>query len=324
MGCTGSALRCCPAGDKVGLRGAGGCPAWGRARVGQRGRGRPASQELTALKTENANATLQHGAGQEKAALRDEQGTEAAQLLRGHEEEEERLRGAPGTEAEGPRGVSTQVEKGKDVELKEQLSERFDALRREHEETLQELRRAHEQEKLLLAESHHRSQETLQETVEALRSQLKSFQERMKRVEESLLSRDYKKHIEEHGSPSPFWEQELESLHFVIEMKNEHIHGLDKKLLNLETVAERNLLLEEKVKTLQQENEDLQVRTQNHLVMTRQLSEELLAARGALEKESQLREQARREKEELLYRVLNGGDGSPFPIAAGDVPLIAT
>ncbi|KAI6076930.1 Coiled-coil domain-containing protein 69 [Aix galericulata] len=211
-----------------------------------------------------------------------------------------------------------------------------------------ELRRAHEQEKLLLAETHHRSQEALQETVEALRAQLKSFQERMKRVEESLLSRDYKKHIEEHGSPSPFWEQELESLHFVIEMKNEHIHGLDKKLLNLEAVvgsergvrtgfalsvspphlniiqklqlsvegtwaqqakparchpdgspmdggigglggneelaggtssplltpapplqAERNLLLEEKLKTLQQENEDLQARTQNHLVMTR-------------------------------------------------------
>lgn len=56
----------------------------------------------------------------------------------------------------------------------------------------------------------------------------------------------------------------------------------------------------------------------------RQLSEELLAARGALEKESQLRDQARREKEELLYRVLNGGDGSPFPIAAGEVSLIAT
>lgn len=56
----------------------------------------------------------------------------------------------------------------------------------------------------------------------------------------------------------------------------------------------------------------------------RQLSEELLAARGALEKETQLREQARREKEELLYRVLNGGDGSPFPTAAGEVPLMAT
>ncbi|NXK55837.1 CCD69 protein, partial [Chauna torquata] len=285
----------------------------------------PASQELTALKTENADAALLRGAGKDKAALPEEQGTEVAKLLQGHEEEEEeKLRGAHGVEAEGPQGVSTQVEKGTELELKEQLSERFDALRREHEETLQELQRVHEQEKLLLAESHHRSQEALQETIEALKSQLKSFQERMKRVEESLLSRDYKKHIEEHGSPSPFWEQELESLHFVIEMKNEHIHGLDKKLLNLETMAERNLLLEEKVKTLQQENEDLQVRTQNHLVMTRQLSEELLAARGALEKESQLREQARREKEELMYRVLNGGDGSPFPIAAGDVPLIAT
>lgn len=56
----------------------------------------------------------------------------------------------------------------------------------------------------------------------------------------------------------------------------------------------------------------------------RQLSEELQAARGALEKEAQLLDQTRREKEELLYRVLNAGDGAPFPMAAGEVPLIAT
>ncbi|KAM7101200.1 LOW QUALITY PROTEIN: coiled-coil domain-containing protein 69 [Ciconia maguari] len=303
MGCTGSALRCCPAGGKRQLK-------------AQQQRD---SQELTALKTENANATVLPEDGKEKAALREER-TESTRLLQG-QEEEERLRdaGRAGT-TRIAQDVNIQVEKGKDLELEEQ----FDALRREHTEALQELQRAHEQEKLLLAESHHRSQAALQETIEALNSQLKSFQERMKRVEESLLSTDYKKHIQEHGSPSPFWEQELESLHFVIEMKNEHIHSLDKRLLNLETVVERNLLLEEKVKTLQQENEDLQVRTQNHLVMARQLSEELLAARGALEKESQLREQAHHEKEELLYRVLNGGDGSPFPIAAGEVPLIAT
>ncbi|XP_015731372.1 coiled-coil domain-containing protein 69 [Coturnix japonica] len=300
MGGSGSALRCCPAGGK-------------RQQKSQQQQGVP-GQELSGWRTENAN-----GAGKELSALGEENGAEAVKLLQG-QEEEERLRGARGAEDEGQRGVSTQVEKGKDLELKE----KFDALRREHEETLQELQRVHEQEKLLLAESHLKSQEALQETITTLKSQLQSFQDRMKRVEESLLSRDYKKHIEEHGSPSPFWEQELESLHFVIEMKNEHIHNLDKKLLNLESVAERNLLLEEKVKTLQQENEDLQVRTQNHLVMTRQLSEELLAIRGALEKESKLREQAHHEKEELLYRVLNGGDGHPFPIAASDVPLIAT
>ncbi|KAM9531846.1 coiled-coil domain-containing protein 69 isoform 1-T1 [Guaruba guarouba] len=307
MGCTGSALRCCPAGGQRQLK-------------AQQQRG-PASQELTAVKTEHANATLLPEDGKEKAAL-PEEWTESTRLFQGQEEdEEERLQDASQAGTKGiTQDADIQVEKGKDLELKEQ----FDALRREHTETLQELQRAHEQEKLLLAESHHRSQAALEETIQALNSQLKSFQDRMKWVEESLMSTDYKKHIEEHGSPSPFWEQELESLHFVIEMKNEHIHGLDKKLLNLEAVAEKNLLLEEKVKTLQQENEDLHVRTQNHLVMARQLSEELLAARGALEKEAQLREQAHREKEELLYRVLNGGDGSPFPITAGEVPLIAT
>ncbi|XP_009465147.1 PREDICTED: coiled-coil domain-containing protein 69 [Nipponia nippon] len=284
----------------------------------------PASQELTALKTENANATLLPEVGKEKAVLQEER-TESTRLLQGQEEEEERLRDAGRARTTTiTQGVNIQVEKGKDLELEEQ----FDALRREHTETLQELQRAHEQEKLLLAESHHRSQAALQETIQALNSQLKSFQERMQRVEESLLSTDYKKHIQEHGSPSPFWEQELESLHFVIQsgdgLSSFHLFSPPESHPEIAAEAERNLLLEEKVKTLQQENEDLQVRTQNHLVMARQLSEELLAARGALEKEAQLREQARHEKEELLYRVLNGGDGSPFPIAAGEVPLIAT
>ncbi|XP_068018153.1 coiled-coil domain-containing protein 69 isoform X1 [Melanerpes formicivorus] len=300
MGCTGSALRCCPVGGKRQVK----CQQ-------QKG---AATQELTALKAEKANATLPAEEGKEPEEL-----AEGGRLLQG--QEEERLREASQAGTGGAvRDVNAQVEKGKDLQLQEHL----DALRREHTETLQELQRVHGEEKLLLAESHCRSQAALQETIQELKSQLKAFQERMKRVEESLLSTDYKKHIQEHGSPGPFWEQELESLHFVIEMKNEHIHGLDKKLLNLEAVAERNLLLEEKVKTLQQENEDLQVRTQNHLVMARQLSEELLAARGALEKELQLREQAQRDKEELLYRVLHGADGASFPTAAGEVPLIAT
>ncbi|NWI84148.1 CCD69 protein, partial [Dryoscopus gambensis] len=206
----------------------------------------PASQELSALKTENGSPIFGRRTG----------------LGKGEEPKAVKLC-IPYTEISHL--TASQVEKGKELELKEQ----FDALRREHTEALQELQRAHEQEKLLLAESHHRSEAALQETIQALNSQLKSFQDRMKRVEESLLRTDYKKHIQEHGSPSPFWEQELESLHFVIEMKNEHIHSLDKKLLHLETVEERNLVLEEKVKTLQQENEDLQVRTQNHFVMAR-------------------------------------------------------
>ncbi|KFZ60752.1 Coiled-coil domain-containing protein 69-A, partial [Antrostomus carolinensis] len=125
-----------------------------------------------------------------------EERTEITRLLQGQEEEEEQLRDASRAGITRiTRDNNLQVEKGKDLELEEQ----FDALRREHTETLQELQRAHEQEKLMLAESHHRSQAALQETIQALNSQLKSFQERMKRVEESLLSTDYKKHIQVQG-----------------------------------------------------------------------------------------------------------------------------
>ncbi|KFP30068.1 Coiled-coil domain-containing protein 69, partial [Colius striatus] len=122
-----------------------------------------------------------------------EEQTGSTRLHQGHEEE---LQDASQAGSMGiTQDFTIQVEKGKELELEEQ----FDALRREHTETLQELQRAHEQEKLLLTESHHRSQAALQEMIQALNSQLKCFQERMKRVEESLLSTDYKKHIQVQG-----------------------------------------------------------------------------------------------------------------------------
>lgn len=39
-----------------------------------------------------------------------------------------------------------------------------------------------------------------QDTIDGLTSQLEAFQAKMKRVEESILSRDYKKHIQVSGS----------------------------------------------------------------------------------------------------------------------------
>lgn len=279
--------------------------------------------ELKALKTDNANAA--HLPGEpEKAEQLEKQRNEITRLLKQHQEEKEYLKNAHQAETKRlSQDIKIQVEKEKDLLCKQQLSEQYSLLKREQEEKLRELQKAHDQEKLLLTECHQRTQSALQETIDRLSFKMKSFQEKMKRVEESILSRDYKKHIQDYGSPSQFWEQELESLHFVIEMKNERIHSLDKKLLNLEIVVERNLLLEEKVKILQQENEDLQVRMQNHVAVTRQLSDELLTIRHALEKESQLREQAHREKEELLYRVLNGDSSHNFPIST-EATLIAT
>ncbi|XP_036054238.1 coiled-coil domain-containing protein 69 [Onychomys torridus] len=105
----------------------------------------------------------------------------------------------------------------------------------------------------------------------------------MNEVEGSILSRLYKNHIQDYGSPGPFWEQELESLHHVIEMKNERIHELEKQLLLLEMLKEKNLILALKNTTLWQEVEDLRFQAGNRLTATRQFRKDLLQD---LEKES--------------------------------------
>ncbi|ETE66356.1 Coiled-coil domain-containing protein 69-A [Ophiophagus hannah] len=254
---------------------------------------RQASCELIALKTEANTDYLHNEAEKRKAALLEKQMKETPKLQQQPQEEEDCLKEVHHAETHRlSQDIQLQVEK-EDLQHK-QFSEKYDMLKREQEDTLQKLQKTHDQEKLFLTESYQKTQASLQETIDKLTSQLKAFQEKMKRVEESILSRDYKKHIQDYGTPSQFWEQELESLHFVIEMKNERIHSLDKKLLNLEIVV-------------------------GYL----QLSEELLTIRDALEKETQLREQGHREKEELLYRVLHGDSGHPFAIST-ETSLIAT
>lgn len=94
-------------------------------------------------------------------------------------------------------------------------------------------------------------------------------QAKMNKVDGSILSRLYRNHIQDYGSPGPFWEQELESLHHVIEMKNERIHELEKQLFLLEMLKEKNLILALKNTTLQQEVEDLQFQARNRLAMSR-------------------------------------------------------
>ena len=63
------------------------------------------------------------------------------------------------------------------------------------------------------------------------------------------------------------------------------------------------------------------------LCVHRQLSEDLLLAREALEKESQSRRQLQQEKEELLYRVLGTDTAPAFSLASvtpTEVSFLAT
>ncbi|EPY88604.1 coiled-coil domain containing 69-like protein [Camelus ferus] len=328
---------------------------------------RPEPQELGPLNGDTATAV--HLCASEEV----EQDQKAiTRILQQHEEDKKKW--------------AQQVEKERELELGEKLDEQRRVLEGEHKEALRVLQASYEQEKEALSHSFQEAKAALQETIDGLTAQLEVFQAKMKRVEESILSRDYKKHIQDYGSPSQFWEQELESLHFVIEMKNERIHELDKRLIVMETVVcgwqqlgggsptyflgissvmgagggpalfltalscdlgdtgagglasqegwaditcqkEKNLLLEEKITALQQEYEDLHARGRNQMAVSRQLSEDLLITREALEKETQLRRQLQQKKEELLYRVL-GADTSPaFPLASvtpTEVSFLAT
>lgn len=294
MGCRHSTLNCCKP------------PKKRHREPGQPPR--PEPQELGPLNGDTA-ATVQLCASEEA----EQPQKDITRILQQHEEDKKKW--------------TQQVEKERELELREKLDEQRRVLEGEHETALQDLRASYEQEKEALTHSFQEAKMVLQETIDGLTSQLEAFQAKMKRVEESILSRDYKKHIQDYGSPSQFWEQELESLHFVIEMKNERIHELDKRLILMETVKEKNLMLAEKITTLQQENEDLHVRGRNHVALSRQLSEDLLLAREALEKESQLRRQLQQEKEELLYRVLGAEASSAFPLASvtpTEVSFLAT
>ncbi|XP_017652238.1 coiled-coil domain-containing protein 69-like isoform X2 [Nannospalax galili] len=98
----------------------------------------------------------------------------------------------------------------------------------------------------------------------------------MNGVQGSLLSQVYKRHIQDHGSPGLFWEQELESLHHVIELKNERIHELERELLLVDMLKEKNLMLALKNTTLRQEIEDLHFRAGNRATMSRQFWKDVL------------------------------------------------
>uniref|UniRef100_A0A2K5ECB3 Coiled-coil domain containing 69 n=1 Tax=Aotus nancymaae TaxID=37293 RepID=A0A2K5ECB3_AOTNA len=252
---------------------------------------RPESQELGPLNGDTA-ITVQLCVSEEA----EQHQKDITRILQQHEEEKKKW--------------AQQVEKERELELRERLDEQQSVLEGKHEEALQVLRASYEQEKEALAHSFQEASAAQQETIARLTSQLEAFQAKMKRVEESILSQNYKKHIQDYGSPSQFWEQELESLHFVIEMKNEHIHELDKRLILMETVVCEKSDIGGKIHILQQENEDLHVEA-----ATRQLSEDLLLTREALEKEAQLRQQLQQEKEELLYRVLGANASPAFPLA---------
>ncbi|XP_059846479.1 coiled-coil domain-containing protein 69 [Hypanus sabinus] len=204
-------------------------------------------------------------------------------------------------------------------ELKASHSKYVESLREECEIALAELVKQHKQEKESLTESFKKTNKCLKERIEELTTQVNSFQMKTKKIEDAISRRGLNRDDRNLQPPTLFWVQELESLHFVVEMKNEKIHQLDKQVLQMKNLVEGNILLEEKVKTLQQENEDLKVRLKNQQAFARKLSMEHEALQQALEKEAMVKERLFHEKEELVWKLQSGDGSRPGEISWGQL-----
>lgn len=213
------------------------------------------------------------------------------------------------------RELKEQAKRDAEAEMEQRLMEKASELKADMDVKIAELQKSFAQEKA-----------SLTETVTDLKSQLESFLQKLQQSEESALKQNYERHIKDYGSPGEFWEQELHSLYFVIEMKNNLMKEKDKKLLNQQVMMERILTLEEKVKMLQQENEALQEQTQKHSTIAMCLTEELLSTKADLEKEVQLREQLQHDKEQHVYRAVSGDGSRPFSlsISSQDLAVLVT
>uniref|UniRef100_A0A8B9LSN4 Microtubule associated scaffold protein 2 n=1 Tax=Astyanax mexicanus TaxID=7994 RepID=A0A8B9LSN4_ASTMX len=191
-------------------------------------------------------------------------------------------------------------------ELRTQQQEQvcIEELTAQHESALVDLRTigmSHEQQKASLEDDFEKHRLSLQDQVDTLTFQNRTLRDKAKRFEEALR-RSTDEQIDA-LAPYQHIEQDLKSLKEVLEMKNQQIHDQERKICQLERVAQKNVYLEEKVQVLQQQNEDLKARIDRNLALSRQLSEENANLQEHVEKESTEKKRLSRNNEELLWRL---------------------
>ncbi|TEA24116.1 hypothetical protein DBR06_SOUSAS2610063, partial [Sousa chinensis] len=177
-----------------------------------------------------------------------------------------------------------------------------------------ELISTHELEKKELEENFEKLRLSLQDQVDTLTFQSQSLRDRARRFEEALR-KNTEEQLEIALAPYQHLEEDMKSLKQVLEMKNQQIHQQEKKIIELEKLAEKNIILEEKIQVLQQQNEDLKARIDQNTVVTRQLSEENANLQEYVEKETQEKKRLSRTNEELLWKLQTGDPTSPIKLS---------
>ncbi|XP_069323496.1 microtubule-associated tumor suppressor candidate 2 isoform X1 [Eulemur rufifrons] len=187
-------------------------------------------------------------------------------------------------------------------------------LQDDHDHKVQELMSTHELEKKELEENFEKLRLSLQDQVDTLTFQSQSLRDRARRFEEALR-KNTEEQLEIALAPYQHLEEDMKSLKQVLEMKNQQIHQQEKKIIELEKLVEKNIVLEEKIQVLQQQNEDLKARIDQNTVVTRQLSEENANLQEYVEKETQEKKRLSRTNEELLWKLQTGDPTSPIKLS---------
>nr|XP_033806164.1 microtubule-associated tumor suppressor candidate 2 isoform X2 [Geotrypetes seraphini] len=137
----------------------------------------------------------------------------------------------------------------------------------EHNNKIQELQSNHEFEQKKMEDEFEKLRLSLQDQVDTLTFQNLSLRDRAHRFEEALKNTTDEQ-LELALAPYQHLEEDMKSLKHVLEMKNQQIHQQEKKIMDLEKLAEVNIILEEKIQVLQQQKEDLKVRIDQNAVVT--------------------------------------------------------
>ncbi|XP_061329362.1 microtubule-associated tumor suppressor 1 isoform X7 [Pezoporus flaviventris] len=206
------------------------------------------------------------------------------------------------------------------LELERSHSEKVEELKKEYESSFSELKSAHESERKSLEDSFTEKQESLEKKIDELKCENDSLSEKLKLEEQKQIAKE-KANLK--NPQIMYLEQELESLKAVLEIKNEKLHQQDIKLMKMEKLLENNTILMDKLKKVQQENEELKARMDKHMELSRQLSTEQAVLQESLEKESKVNKRLSMENEELLWKLHNGDLCSPRKLSPSSpsVPL---
>ncbi|XP_026773508.3 microtubule-associated tumor suppressor 1 homolog A isoform X1 [Pangasianodon hypophthalmus] len=234
--------------------------------------------------------------------------TEWEKIHQSYQEEAEKYKALMEQQLEELRAKHEALQK----ELEESHEEKVKGLKQHYEESFEELRKSHEQEMQALQKMQEDTEVELSNQIEELTTANTYFSERLKAEE------DRRKELAEKcqkDSHTLYLEQELESLKVVLDIKNKQIHQQDKKLMQLDKLMEKNVKIDECLKKVQQENEDLKARMDRHAALSRQLSTEQAVLQESLQKETKVNKRLSMENEELLWKLQNGDLSSPRKIS---------